>query len=376
MNSPPDVVHEGFLCPVCKKNCFSTTQLQAHFNDCHCDVSHAEAPASSQLRDLFGWAKNRIFKQDAQKADIQPSTSSETVLGTHYFTFPAVLEFEFAGVSTSLTRYFKKLRSANVDQSVVQTNKLIIRLDKLVNVTAGKIKRFSTFEKEIVPWISNNEAKQCAFCDVPFSLARRRHHCRLCGSVMCASCSIFMSIMFASNFWPFPLRNSAALSTKAYGRIFRFHFKLFCQFLACSAGESVYELNFGHQLRNKLVHIKLSEGILSLTPAEAGMQWSPQQLLLQRNIRLFALDFVRKIASQLPSLPNANEFQLISAERKENMRQDFDRTSRKVPLSRPFAGPAMSGDVYEVDALKKNLEELEAELAGRKNVWLVEGHLL
>ncbi|KFD48627.1 hypothetical protein M513_10482 [Trichuris suis] len=364
---------------------------------------------------LFGWAKNRIFKQDVQKADIQPSTSSETVLG----------------VSTSLTRYFKKLRSANVDQSVVQTNKLIIRLDKLVNITVagGDSTGKRAFEKEVVPWISNNEAKQCAFCDAPFSLARRRHHCRLCGSVMCANCSIFMSIMFAKRLTnpafaaTYKLEQSLLKSSGScsslnaiersssgqnlmhkasrllsglkkvthdaagkYGvdssllskesdqtiRICRecdtlllrrqrqqeqsseqpvivSKYENFISFVnevkkmhqsylkvneSLCTGESVYELNFGHQLRNKLVHMlkqvdSASENILSLTPAEAGMRWSPQQLLLQRNIRLFALDFVRKIASELPSLPNANEFQLISAERKENMRQDFDRTSRK-----------------------------------------------
>uniref|UniRef100_A0A5S6QW56 FYVE-type domain-containing protein n=1 Tax=Trichuris muris TaxID=70415 RepID=A0A5S6QW56_TRIMR len=503
MNDPLDVVHEGFLCPVCKKNCFSTTQLQLHFNDAHGEVAQTEAPAS-QLRDLFGWAKNRIFKQEAQKVAIQPSTSSETILG----------------VSTSLTRYFKKLRSANVDQSVVQTNKLIIRLDKLVNgtVSASDSAGKRAFEKEVVPWISNEEARQCAFCGASFSLSRRRHHCRLCGSVQCGRCSVFMPIMFAQRLVNPAFAATSKLedgllkssgSSSSLNTIEKFSagaqlmlkagrlltgWKRFTQEAAdkydidatqlakerentiricreCDklllrrqrqqeqsseqpfivtqyenfvslvnevkkkhqsylkvneslcAGEAVYELDFGHQLRNKIINMlkqvdSLSENILSLTPAEAGTRWSSQQLLLQRNIRLFAVDFIQRTTSELPSLPSANQFKEISAERKENIRQDFDRTSRKYaeimdegrelrnalqshgksvygPLSngqldnvedplqqqitlirKYIKQAAMSGDVYEVDALKKNLDELEAEFAGRRNAWSDESQLL
>nr|XP_039274193.1 RUN and FYVE domain-containing protein 2-like isoform X2 [Styela clava] len=38
-------------------------------------------------------------------------------------------------------------------------------------------------------WEKDREVKNCAQCDKPFSLARRKHHCRNCGQIYCNTCS-------------------------------------------------------------------------------------------------------------------------------------------------------------------------------------------
>ncbi|ORX79645.1 hypothetical protein K493DRAFT_412241 [Basidiobolus meristosporus CBS 931.73] len=39
-------------------------------------------------------------------------------------------------------------------------------------------------------WVPDNEASECACCEEPFNpVTRRKHHCRLCGEVVCHSCS-------------------------------------------------------------------------------------------------------------------------------------------------------------------------------------------
>jgi hypothetical protein len=38
-------------------------------------------------------------------------------------------------------------------------------------------------------WMSDAEAVACVRCSQPFTLTRRRHHCRRCGGVFCAACS-------------------------------------------------------------------------------------------------------------------------------------------------------------------------------------------
>ncbi|KAI3613932.1 hypothetical protein CBS9595_004109 [Malassezia furfur] len=38
-------------------------------------------------------------------------------------------------------------------------------------------------------WVPDSVATQCTRCAEPFTLWRRRHHCRLCGHVFCATCS-------------------------------------------------------------------------------------------------------------------------------------------------------------------------------------------
>ncbi|PIO54738.1 hypothetical protein TELCIR_23891, partial [Teladorsagia circumcincta] len=39
------------------------------------------------------------------------------------------------------------------------------------------------FEREIVPWSADSESLHCTRCAAKFSIARRRHHCRLCGRI-------------------------------------------------------------------------------------------------------------------------------------------------------------------------------------------------
>lgn len=53
----------------------------------------------------------------------------------------------------------------------------------------GKVEHF-------VPaiWIPDAKTESCMRCGRPFSWRRRRHHCRLCGRCICASCSAKVSI--------------------------------------------------------------------------------------------------------------------------------------------------------------------------------------
>ena len=42
-------------------------------------------------------------------------------------------------------------------------------------------------EQDVVKWQDDKHHPNCALCGTPFSLAVRRHHCRLCGLVVCSS---------------------------------------------------------------------------------------------------------------------------------------------------------------------------------------------
>nr|XP_009914612.1 PREDICTED: rabenosyn-5 isoform X3 [Haliaeetus albicilla] len=95
---------------------------------------------------------------------------------------------------------FKKYRAARIDHYVVEVNKLIIRLEKLTsfdraNTESAKIR---AIEKSVVPWVSDQDVPFCPDCGNKFSIRNRRHHCRLCGSIMCKKCMEVVSLPLAS----------------------------------------------------------------------------------------------------------------------------------------------------------------------------------
>jgi hypothetical protein len=53
-----------------------------------------------------------------------------------------------------------------------------------VNMKASNIK-----ESRRPEWAPDKAVKECMHCQAPFSLFRRRHHCRKCGDCVCSTCA-------------------------------------------------------------------------------------------------------------------------------------------------------------------------------------------
>lgn len=89
---------------------------------------------------------------------------------------------------------FKEKRRKHNDNICDQTNKLVLRLDRLINPEEGQK---VDLDKSIVEWTPNDLVKMCPYCAKSFTIARRRHHCRVCGAILCDSCSKFLSFKAA-----------------------------------------------------------------------------------------------------------------------------------------------------------------------------------
>ncbi|KZC15067.1 PREDICTED: rabenosyn-5 [Dufourea novaeangliae] len=197
-------VLEGFICPICMTEFKAPTQLTKHFEDFHND----DPEILKSLKDLFGKAKKKILKQDEI-----PESFTTTIINNRQRSPELNWGPQEIGAIKSHTTYFKEVRNARLERYSTETNKLLIRLDKLLNnLPADPVDR-KIHERAIVPWIDEKDVKLCPNCAKSFHVARRKHHCRLCGAVMCHNCTIFLSLQNARKMTsPVSVQDDSAVS--------------------------------------------------------------------------------------------------------------------------------------------------------------------
>lgn len=114
-------VLEGFLCPICKEDLKSPDRLTAHFDSAHSEDDQA---LLKSFKDIFLTAKNK-FKQ-LDEAINEPSVAA-SLRNTR-----APIYDQYIGVDRSHFAYFQAIRTPRLERFATETNKLIIRLHKLL----------------------------------------------------------------------------------------------------------------------------------------------------------------------------------------------------------------------------------------------------
>ncbi|KAJ8683221.1 hypothetical protein QAD02_019013 [Eretmocerus hayati] len=195
---------EGFICPICMKDYKTPILLTKHFEESHKD----DPEILKSLKDLFGKAKKKILKQD----EIQDPSNAESA------NVPkSRVKIDWGpqeiGFTRTHTDYFKNIRNTRLERYSSETNKLLIRLDKLLNNLPNDPVERKAHEKAIVPWMDDKDVRLCLTCAKSFNITRRKHHCRLCGVMMCHDCSLFLSLIEARKMTsPASLQGDTALS--------------------------------------------------------------------------------------------------------------------------------------------------------------------
>ncbi|XP_018410727.1 PREDICTED: rabenosyn-5 [Nanorana parkeri] len=192
-------VREGFLCPLCLKDLQSFYQLQSHYEEEHSSEDRDVKGQFKNLVHIAKKAKNKLLKKDgAEKAE---GGSQERYEAYSYGGVdPRMWDPQEIGATRTHLSDFKRHRAARIDHYVVEVNKLIIRLEKLtsfdrVNTDSAKIR---AIERSVVPWVHDQDVPFCPDCGNKFTMRNRRHHCRLCGSIMCRKCTELVTIPFAN----------------------------------------------------------------------------------------------------------------------------------------------------------------------------------
>ncbi|KAI8466580.1 MAG: hypothetical protein J3K34DRAFT_379266, partial [Monoraphidium minutum] len=60
-------------------------------------------------------------------------------------------------------------------------------MDAFLSKVLGTLGAKDVPQKEY--WVDDTKCKACYECDQPFGLLVRRHHCRICGRIFCATCT-------------------------------------------------------------------------------------------------------------------------------------------------------------------------------------------
>ncbi|XP_038963546.1 rabenosyn-5 isoform X1 [Rattus norvegicus] len=188
-------VREGFLCPLCLKDLQSFYQLQSHYEEEH----SGDRDVKGQIKNLVQKArkaKNKLLKREGDDR-VEPGTQ-----GYESFSYggvdPYMWEPQELGAMRSHLSDFKKHRAARIDHYVIEVNKLIIRLEKLTAFDRTNTETSKIREKSVVPWVNDQDVPFCPDCGNKFSIRNRRHHCRLCGSIMCKKCMELIGLPLAN----------------------------------------------------------------------------------------------------------------------------------------------------------------------------------
>jgi rabenosyn-5 len=107
------------------------------------------------------------------------------------------------GLSRRKTNAFLALRKKTVHRGVLEGTKLEKRYEKLAKLYADEQELGSAFdifksallqrrslataEQSVVAWQEDLSVMRCPACELVFGFTLRRHHCRLCGRVVCGS---------------------------------------------------------------------------------------------------------------------------------------------------------------------------------------------
>lgn len=110
------------------------------------------------------------------------------------------------GLERNHLDFFSKARRKNVDKQYLETSRLETRLTRLTQLLAdppsmeqttsagsylwssiaGSKSQIRALEQSIVPWEDDTSVSDCPYCHQPFTqYSFRRHHCRICGRVVC-----------------------------------------------------------------------------------------------------------------------------------------------------------------------------------------------
>ncbi|CAL8073025.1 unnamed protein product [Orchesella dallaii] len=374
-------IHEGFICSKCMRSFSGVPELLVHYDKCQPKtVEDNIKQDSNSFKGFLGKAKQKLLTEPGRFLDTQilnqqllqqqqqqqggPEKASPT--GTPVY-FNAFQNVEVSGVARSHFDEFYKIRSGRLERYASEANKLKIRLSKLI----GGLEKFPNLlskssaglqdsvewkahEKSVVAWLDEKPVSRCPDCTQNFNILKRKHHCRLCGSIICQDCSMFIPLRdaieifevettlnrdcvassaitfrvcyYCSHLIKYDSSDGAAKSSSqessSQAKLMDLYTSLRNKMEETNqlqpqlvtivdsirGGDTLYSRDEANILRSKLLRISEQIDIISKQiSALTNDTFSNSQLKLQQRIRQSSVAFIRDFIAKLPIVPDESE---------------------------------------------------------------------
>ncbi|KAJ2065135.1 carboxypeptidase Y-deficient [Coemansia sp. S146] len=179
----------GLSCPICGVQAGTLLLLNMHLDEMHSDGTRRVA----QQDDLDDVADAILgFFRGAGKAVRGLGTEQVPVANGRVPVRGRVVE-DGPGVARSLTAGFMSVRRAAVSAARLEDNRVERRIERLA--LAHRSAEAAEAEQRVVAWEADGARDACPLCARRFGrLSVRRHHCRVCGRVVCGPCTAELDV--------------------------------------------------------------------------------------------------------------------------------------------------------------------------------------
>lgn len=162
-------------------------------------TTNADLKAATQLLDVPKAAKTTIYRQPLIAA--APSTSKVTIHtnnNIHKAESPQMVDERSDAVPEHQQFFLASPRAsaksimttATPPTTIITSSPLSLRSKvHKEQQTPPQQQQHHSMPVDRQHWMPDQLCKQCYACEIPFTVFRRRHHCRLCGQVFCNACS-------------------------------------------------------------------------------------------------------------------------------------------------------------------------------------------
>lgn len=266
--------------------------------------------------------------------------------------------------------FFFIFRNPLLERCSTETNTLIIRLNKLLENRPTDPAARKTHEQNTVVWLEGKHVKLCPECAKSFNIARRQHHCRLCGSIMCEACSLFFDIADAGvligtseekktprqvndreadtlricrHCLTLLLNRREMLETRiadhpmkrGYEKILAIkkaiepEIPVYNKIIdSLYEGDSIYTVQDAAALRGKILREaevidEISKQILGIPCAEGSRQET-----LKKSMRLAMIRYIKEQLMEIPAIPDEEDIKKLQDKRRNNLRLRIERERR------------------------------------------------